>query len=247
MSKVLTIGSAKGGTGKTTSAVNLSAELAAAGNAVVLVDLDPQASATLSLGRRPATDPWKQPPTIVQLGERGPSMALCRGSRALGGAGIPDIHRLISAYANESGVDVVVVDTPPTLGPITVGALEAADVVLVPLEPTPLALPGLTDLKVVLEQVAGGAQLRSVLVRVQARRLLSGDIRSHITTAHPGALYRNLIPEDVRAAEAPSHGEPLLVYAPSSRAGEAYNRLAGEVAKDLGARQPARRDEESHA
>ncbi len=102
-----------------------------------------------------------------------------------------------------------------------------------PLQPSPLALTALADVAAVLEDLENPPRLRTVLVQVHARRLLTRDVVAHLEENAPGTLYRAQIPEDARAAEAPGHGLPLRLYAPSSRAAEAYRELAAEVAADL--------------
>lgn len=229
--RVLTVAGAKGGCGKSTTAVNVAAELAAMGFGVGLVDLDPQASGSLALGQEPATDPWGAEPVAIELPGAKGRLWLRRGGRGLFGAGVPDVRRLLSS----EGVDVLVVDTPPSLGALSVTAIEQADLALVPLQPTPLDLPAFRD---VAELVTGAARarapkLRALLVRVQPRRLLTRDVEDHLLDNHPGALYGVQIPEDVRAAESAGFGKPLLCYAPKSRAGVAYRNLARDIAREL--------------
>jgi chromosome partitioning protein len=226
MNKTLVVTGGKGGTGKTTTAVNLAAELVALGFSVELRDLDPQSSATLALGADPAADPWEAEPVEldgIRLRPGGRLLArIERGERSA-----------LELLKNVEPADVRILDCPPTLGLLTTAALEAATLALVPLQPSPLALTALADVAAVLEDLENPPRLRTVLVQVHSRRLLTRDVVAHLEENAPGTLYRAQIPEDARAAEAPGHGLPLRLYAPSSRAAEAYRELAAEVAADL--------------
>lgn len=243
LGKVLAIAAAKGGTGKTTTAVNLAAALAVTAR-VTLADLDPQASATLALGQVPTSDPWTAAPIALQLdGFPADALELRPGGRALALGGRDQAARHVAGvYArtppdvgrtSDVGYSVMVLDCPPGLTPLTLAALEAADVVLVPVEASPLALPGLLDIDAVIGSLTRKPILRVVLVRVNERRILTADVRERIRTDYGGALYRTEIPEDVRAAEAPGYGLPVTLYAPHSRAALAYIELARSVRRDL--------------
>lgn len=225
--KVLTIAGAKGGTGKTTTAVNLAAELAALVGTVELQDLDPQASATLALGRSPATAPLE-----ADVEDVGSGLRLRPGGRALALAGEREVRARLED-GRGSAAALLVVDCPPFLGALSMAALAAADLVLVPLQPTPLALASLTDVAALLRELGRTPRLRAVLVQVNPRRLLTGDVRTRIEEVYPGSLYATEIPEDVKAAEAPGFGQPVGQYAAWSRAAGAYRELAGEVFRDL--------------
>lgn len=229
--RILTVAGAKGGVGKTSSALGLASELAR-GCRVGVRDLDPQSSATLALGQDPVSDPFAAAAVPTELeGIPVGNLVLFRGGRALARAGAGDVEHLL---ADREELDVLVVDCPPFLGALTIGALERADLVLVPLEPAPMAIPGLHDVADVLRELeTPSVRLRAVLVRVQARRLVSGEVREMIEEAYPGALYAAEIPEDVRCTEAPAFGQPVTVFAPRSRASEAYRELAAEVMEDL--------------
>lgn len=232
MKRTLTVAGLKGGVGKTTSAVNLAAELAARGWRVRLLDLDPQASATLSLGVEPAADPFGALPVVVELDlERG-SLEVAPGGRALARA---DEARAGQHIENAGrGVELLVVDTPPTLSPLMLAALKATDAVLAPVEATPLSLPSLRDLGDLLASLDAPPRLLALLVRVQARRTLTGDVEELLAREFPHANLPVTVPEDVRAAEAPGFGVPLLRHARSSRAGVAYRQAAELLEEALG-------------
>jgi len=216
----LTVAGLKGGVAKTTSAVNVAAGIAEAGYRVRLVDLDPQASATLSLGLAPATDPLRSVP--VKVDSVAGFLEVLPGGRSL--ATLDDTAATSFLTQAGGGAEVLVVDTPPALSPLTRAALRAATAVLAPLEATPLAIPSLRDLQALLGSLEPPPALYALLVRVQARRTLTADVEALLEEDFPRVLVGS-IPEDVRAAEAPGYGLPLVAYAKSSRAAEAYSDL----------------------
>lgn len=227
--RVLTVAGLKGGVGKTTSAVNVAAELAARGWRVRLLDLDPQASATLSLGLMPAEGSGEREPVPVDLGEVPGSLEVIRGGRGLALVDRGRVSLLVEAAT--AGTELLVVDTPPTLSPLTLAGLEAATAVLAPVEATPLSLPSLRDLRDLLASLSKPPQLLAILVRVQARRTLTGDVEELLAEEFPGVVLPVTVPEDVRAAEAPGYGQPLFLYARTSRAAVAYRNVA-ELVED---------------
>jgi len=229
--RTLTVTGAKGGTAKTTTAITLAAELAALGYRVMLRDLDPQASATLALGVEPSADPWQGEPVALPLGVLPGAVWLYPGGRAITSGAERDAREWLRMA--DFAADFQVVDCPPSLDALTLAALEAATVALVPLRPSPLDLPAFRDVAALVEGLENPPQLRAVLTQVHTRRLLTRDVAEYLNENAPGSLYAAQIPEDVKAAEAPGYATPVTLYAPSSRAAEAYRELAREVAADL--------------
>ena len=233
----LTIVGSRAGTGKTTTAVNLAAELAVARRRVALLDLDPRASATLALGHRPEPDPWKAAPALVPLdaGALG-TLRLGRAGAALATARGHDVRVLMEAWRGET--DVLVIDLPSGATALTTAAVEAADVLLTPVAP----MGGLVDVRSAaqLRTVLGGAStdLRVVLVRVTDGS--ADGLRRSLEEAYPAALCRTEIPEDAAALQAARLGVPLRGFAPESDAARAYRRLALELAgEEIGHREAA--------
>lgn len=227
--RTVTVAGLKGGVGKTTTATNLAAELAGAGERVLLVDLDPQGSAALSLGHVPVGDPLGGDPVPVPLPDATGSLMVLPGGRALTHASAFEVRRHIERARLAAGTGVLMIDTPPSASPSLLAAMAAADVVVAPVEATALSLAGLRDLVDLLGALDESPVLRILLVRVQARRIITGDVRDQIAAEMPGSLLTAEIPEDVRCAEAPGYGEPLLTYAPECRARLAYRAAAGQL------------------
>ncbi len=248
MTIVLAVANQKGGVGKTTTAVNLSAYLAL-GVRVLLVDLDPQANATSSLGLDPAglelstydaligEAPLEE--VIVNSG-RG-QLDIAPASRALAGAQVelvdlPDRdQRLKRALpAVRAQYDVVIVDTPPSLGILTLNALVAADVLLAPVQCEYLALEGVAQLMETIELVRATLNPRLELLGMlmtmyDPRTRLSTQVVDEVRRHFPERTFQTVIPRSVRLSEAPSYGKPVLEYEPTSRGASAYADLAQEL------------------
>ena len=248
MAKILAVTNQKGGVGKTTTAVNLSACLASLGQRVLMIDLDPQGNATTGCGvvKREAL------PTVYQIliGRSTLGEARIRtefgfdilpANRELAGAEVELIemggreYRLRDALAPVLGeYDFILMDCPPALNMLTVNGLVAAQAVMIPMQCEYYALEGLTDLVATLKKVR--ANLNSCLEIEGLLRTLF-DQRSTLTqqvseelVAHFGdKVYRTIIPRNVRLAEAPSYGKPVLAFDRMSRGAQAYLALAGEI------------------
>jgi chromosome partitioning protein len=246
--KVVAVANQKGGVGKTTTAVNLGAYLAL-GLRVLLVDLDPQANATSSLGLDPngvelstydaLIGQASLSDAIINSGR--PRLDLAPASRALAGAQVelvdlPDReHRLKQALADVvSSYDLVLVDTPPSLGILTLNALVAADLLLAPVQCEYLALEGVAQLMETLELVRATLNPRLELLGMlmtmyDPRTRLSSQVIDEVRRHFPEQTFETVVPRSVRLSEAPSYGKPVLEYEPSSRGAGAYADLAQEL------------------
>lgn len=251
---ILAITNLKGGVGKTTTATALAAGLAQRGQRVLLIDGDPQGSASLALGT--AKDTLASPSTADVLLAGQPAAACIRpsgwanldlltGSLALADADLqlaaaPDrAHRLRDALAPlRARYDTILIDCPPGLGLVVINALVAANGCLVPVEPHHLALEGMVNLEAALTRLRAGMGtappiLAIVLVRVDRRPTANRDIIDLIRHHYGRLVCRVEIPVNTRLAEAPSHGRPITAYAPASTGGRAYDVLTTEIARRM--------------
>ena len=253
---VLAISNQKGGVGKTTTAISLAAALSEKGSRVLLIDLDPQANATSGLGVS------KQHPRSVYgvlvrdepiggaIQPTGvPGLDILPSSPDMAGAEVELVpllgreFRLRDALPKAGEYDTVLIDCPPSLGLLTVNALAAADAVLIPVQCEYYALEGLAQLLATIDAVrvrinARLEVLAIVLTMEDRRNRLSMQVTEEVIRHFPELVARVRIPRAVRLAEAPSHGQPISIYDPGSRAAQAYSDLAQEVAMRLAARTP---------
>jgi chromosome partitioning protein len=248
VTRVVALANQKGGVGKTTTAVNLGAYLAL-GLRVLLIDLDPQANATSSLGIDPNGVELstyeallgEAPLSDVIMGTGRPQFDLAPASRALAGAQIELIempereHRLRKTLllARER-YDVILIDTPPSLGILTLNALVAADLLLAPVQCEYLALEGVAQLMQTIELVRATlnprlALLGMLMTMYDPRTRLSSQVVEEVRRHFPDRTFETVIPRSVRLSEAPSFGKPVLEYEPTSRGANAYADLAQEV------------------
>lgn len=250
MGLVYAIANQKGGVGKTTTAVNMGACIAAAGRQALICDLDAQCNATVALG----LDRDSAPSSYACLtGER--SVAECArpagpdnlwivpASLDLAGAAaeLPRLEGSERRLRHSLGevrerFALTLLDCPPSLGPVTVNALVAADRVLVPVQAEYLALEGLVQfldtLKLIRRELNPRLVICGLLVTmVDERTRLALDVVGELRSHFPELVLETVIPRSVRLAEAPSFGVPVIEHAPTSRGSEAYLRLAEEVAE----------------
>jgi len=249
MVKILAITNQKGGVGKTTTGVNLAASLAATRQRVLLVDLDPQGNATMGSGIEKRT--LQQTIYQVLLGEAGIGDVRVRSTngnydvvpanRELAGAEVELVDleqretRLKSALATlVQEYDFVLIDCPPALNLLTVNGLCAAHAVLIPMQCEYYALEGLSDLVETIKKVR--AHLNPELeidgllrTMFDSRNTLAQQVSAQLQEHFGDKLYRTVIPRNVRLAEAPSHGLPVLGLEKSSKGAQAYLALAGEM------------------
>ncbi len=250
MTQVLTIVNAKGGTGKTTTAVNLAGFLAEKGKKVLLVDMDSQANATFCLGINPKVLPLSiynvmvgqvTPHAILQKKATIPFYDLFPASPDLAAITVELVNskdrefRLRQVLEDiKKSYDYIIIDSPPSLGLLTINALCAADKLIIPVQCEYLSLEGLEQLLNTIELVKNNLErsleIAGVLLTMYNRRSsLSREVAKEVRNRFEGKIFDAVIPRSSALAEAPKFGKTILEYAPNSKAYFAYKELAEEV------------------
>ena len=247
MGIIIAVVNQKGGVGKTTSAVNLTAAMTDLGHKVLLCDFDPQANATSGLG----VEKRKIKKSIydVVISEENTAEAIVHtkygdvlpSSADLAGAGVELISMSQPAYRLREALnkvrenyDIIFVDCPPSLEMLTVNALAAADGILVPVQCEYFALEGLSDLmstlRMVKKKIHPGLDIFGVILTMfDGRTNFSTQVAQEVRKHFPGKVFATVIPRNIRLAEAPSHGIPVGAYDRTSRGAQSYRDLALEI------------------
>ena len=262
MKRVIAVANQKGGVGKTTTAVNLAASLAATRRRVLLMDLDPQGNATMGSGVDKSQ--LERGTLEVLLGEAALTSALCNVEHG-GYALLPANQDLTSAEVRlltqtvgretrlrralepaRAAYDVILIDCPPALNMLTVNSLVAADSVLIPMQCEYYALEGLSALVGTIEQIRLAVnpqlEIEGILrTMFDPRNNLANEVSAQLLMHFGDKVFRTVIPRNIRLAEAPSFGRPVLFHDKESRGALAYLALAGEmIRREEEAQQPAR-------
>lgn len=251
MGQIICIASLKGGVGKTTTAVNLSAYLAREGKFVLLVDLDPQANATSGVGfdhremekgiyevlagqchlreiiKQTAVDGFRIAPSTPNLAGAGVELVNAESREYR-------LHEALMEVKHE--YDFIIIDSAPSLGLLTINGLVAADKVLIPVQAEYYALEGLGQLMDTVKLVRDNVKpeldvIGAVITMFDGRNKLSNEVMDELHKYFPDKIFNTTIPRNVRLAEAPSFGQPIMMYDERSKGARAYEKLAQEFIK----------------
>ncbi len=259
MNRVLAVANQKGGVGKTTTAINLAASLAANDLTVLVVDSDPQGNATTGLGIQKIPD--RPSMYDVLLGDENPQDAvlatefeglhLIPADKNLVGANLELVDlprrefRLRERLAPlRAAYQYIVIDCPPALDLLTLNALIAADAVVVPIQCEFFALEGISELMDTIDRIGASfshpLQIEGILLTMYDDRTnLTRQVASDLREFFSDQVFRTIVPRSIRLAEAPSFGKPILYYDPRSRGAESYIKLAKEILDHEQSRKPA--------
>ncbi|MFA6047720.1 MAG: ParA family protein [Parcubacteria group bacterium] len=249
MAKIISLVNQKGGVGKTTSAINLATYLADAGKFVLLVDLDPQGNASSGLGVDPRITEKSLYHSMI-IGEH-PSKIIVRtenfghdlipASQDLAGAGIELVHmdnreyRLYNVLREiRTNYDYIIIDSPPSLGLLTINGLVASDEIIIPVQTEYFALEGLSQLLNTINLVKENLQpelkiMGALLTMYDKRNRLARQVIKEVQDHFPGYVFDSIIPRSVRLAEAPGFGKSILGFDAFSKGARAYKNLAKEI------------------
>ena len=244
--EIVAIANQKGGCGKTTTAVNLSACLAAKGKKVLLIDLDPQGSATTHLAISEFDNTMYEammsdlslsqitkPTEINGLDMIPADKRLGKAEMEIAGKSIARERILKPKVRTQTGYDFIIIDTPPNLGFLTINAMVASDTVLVPIQTEFFAIQGLSmilDLaKAISEGLGQDLRLKYLLTMYDARTKMGKEVITRVRELLGDDVFEVVIPRSIKLAEAPSYGKPIHLIDPESLASKAYSQLADEV------------------
>ncbi|HXS99476.1 MAG TPA: AAA family ATPase [Elusimicrobiota bacterium] len=249
MAEIIAIANQKGGVGKTTTAINLSAALAILGQETLMVDMDPQGNATSGVGFNKAEFDPNVYDVLVDLlplektikATALPKLSVAGANNDLAGAEI----ELVSALARESRLkgsfsavksrfDFIIIDCPPSLGLLTVNALNAADKIIIPIQGEYYSMEGLAQFTGAVDKVKSALNPKlevegGVLTMFDSRMTLSNQVKEEVAKFFGPKMFSSIIPRNIRLAEAPGFGQSIFQYDAKSRGGEAYMSFAREL------------------